>query len=61
MSKKIVKVVSEYNEGRNGVPITDIRVLQITLKLVERYCEVLKRCKDNPDYLLTETYTRTKM
>ena len=44
-----------------GVPITDIRVLPITLKLVERFCEALKRCKNNPDYLLTKTYTKTTM
>lgn len=42
-----------------GVPITDIRVLPITLKLVERFCEALKRCKNNPDYLLAKTYTKT--
>ena len=44
-----------------GVPITDIRVLPITLKLVERFCEELKRCKNNPDYLLAKTYTKTTM
>ena len=44
-----------------GVPITDIRVLPITLKLVERFCEALKRCKNNPDCLLTKTYTKTTM
>lgn len=44
-----------------GVPITDIRVLQLTLKLVERYCEELKKCKNNPDYLYTKTYTKTTM
>ena len=44
-----------------GVPITDIRVLPITLKLVERFCEELKRCENNPDYLLSKTYTKTTM
>ena len=44
-----------------GIPITDIRVLQLTLKLVERYCEEAKKCKDNPDYLLAKTYTKTTM
>ena len=44
-----------------GVPITDIRVLPITLKLVERFCEELKRCKNNPDYLFAKTYTKTAM
>lgn len=42
-----------------GVPITDIRVLPITLKLVEQFCEALKRCKNNPDYLYSKTYTKT--
>ena len=44
-----------------GVPITDIRVLPITLKLVERFCKALKRCKNNPEYLLVKTYTKTTM
>lgn len=46
-------------EISKGVPITDIRVLPITLNLVERFCEALKRCENNPDYLLAKTYTKT--
>ena len=52
--------MSKYDISK-GVPITDIRVLPITLKLVERFCEALKRCKNNPDYLLAKTYTKTTM
>lgn len=41
------------------IPITDPRVLPITLKKVEKFCEELKRCNNNPDYLLTKTYIKT--
>ena len=41
------------------IPITDPRVLPITLKSVERFCEALKRCESNPDYLLAKTYIKT--
>ena len=44
-----------------GIPITDVRVLPLTLKLVERYCDEAKKCTNNPDYLYTKTYTKTKM
>ena len=42
-----------------GIPITDPRVLPITLKAVERFCEVLKRCKHNPSHLYTKSYFKT--
>lgn len=48
------------HDTSKGIPITDVRVLQITLQLVEKYSEEAKKCKNNPDYLYTKTYTRTK-
>ena len=38
------------------IPITDPRVVDSTNKLVEKYCEELKKCKNNPSYLYTNHY-----
>lgn len=42
-----------------GIPITDPRVLPITLDVVEKFCEELKKCKNNPDHLLNKTNIKT--
>lgn len=43
----------------DGIPINDPRITPILLKAVERFCEALKRCESNPDYLLAKTYCKT--
>ena len=44
-----------------GIPITDPRVLPITLKAVERFQEELKKVKNNPSYLYQKYYHKTTM
>ena len=41
------------------IPITDPRVLAITLESVEKFCEALEKCENNPDYLLNKTNIKT--
>ena len=43
------------------VPITDPRVVDSTNKLVEKYCEELKKRKNNPSHLYTKSYFKTTM
>ena len=43
------------------IPITDPRVVALTNKLVEKYCDKSKKCKYNPSHLYTDHYTKTTM
>ena len=43
------------------IPITDPRVVASTNKLIEKYCEELKKCKNNPSHLYTKSYFKTTM
>ena len=52
--------MSKHNVPK-GIPITDPRVLAITLESVEKFCETLERCENNPDYLLSKTSIKTTM
>ena len=42
-----------------GIPITDPRVLAITIKSVEKACNELIKCKHNPSHLYTKSYFKT--
>ena len=42
-----------------GIPIIDKRVLAITLESVEKFCEALGKCENNPDYLLNKINIKT--
>ena len=46
-------------ENKQGIPITDSRVTPIFERAVNEFCEALKKCKDNPDYLYTGSAYKT--
>lgn len=41
------------------IPITDPRVTPVLMKVIEMFLSELAKCKNNPDYLLSQSYIRT--
>lgn len=41
------------------IPITDTRVTPVLMKTIEMFLNELAKCKNNPDYLLSQSYFKT--
>lgn len=63
ISKREEEDLRIEGKGRCGVmkqiPITDPRVTPVLMKAIEMFLNELAKCKNNPDYLLSQSYIRT--